>query len=136
MNATTIVASTNRATYADLAENYLSDAEYEPGTVLKIGGTAEVTICSTYECEAVVGVVSTNPAYLMNSELTNSVAVALRGRVPCKVKGNIKKGDILVSSDTPGHAEVRQIGNTNPLIVIGRALQDFDGDMGIIEIIV
>jgi hypothetical protein len=136
LNATTIVASTNQATYADLAENYLSDAEYEPGTVLKIGGTAEVTICDEYQCELAIGVVSSNPAYLMNSELENSVAVALRGRVPCKVKGNIKKGDILVSSDTPGHAEVRQAGVTNPLTIIGRALQDFSGDIGIIEIIV
>jgi hypothetical protein len=134
--ATTINATTNKATYADLAENYLTDAEYEPGTVLKIGGSAEVTICDVYECESVAGVVSTNPAYLMNSELSDSVAVALRGRVPCKVKGNIKKGDILVSSDMPGHAEVRQAGNTNPLTIIGRALQDFDGDIGIIEIIV
>lgn len=134
--ATTINATTNRATYADLAENYLTDTEYEPGTVLKIGGSAEVTICDVYECESVAGVVSTNPAYLMNSELSDSVAVALRGRVPCKVKGNIKKGDILVSSDMPGHAEVRQAGNTNPLTIIGRALQDFDGDIGIIEIIV
>jgi hypothetical protein len=134
--ATTLSANTNSATYADLAENYLADAEYEPGTVLKIGGSAEVTICDEYECDAAIGVVSTNPAYLMNSELFGGVAVALKGRVPCKVKGPVRKGNILVSSDTAGYAEVRRTTTANPLAVIGRALQDFDGDLGIIEILV
>jgi hypothetical protein len=134
--ATTLNATTNQATYADLAENYLTDDEYEPGTVLKIGGQFEVTICNSYESETVVGVVSTAPAYLMNSELENSVAIALKGRVPCKVKGPVHKGDILVSSDTAGHAEVRRTTIVNPLAVIGRALQDFTGDLGIIEILV
>jgi hypothetical protein len=134
--ATTINATTNSATYADLAENYLADAEYEPGTVLKIGGSAEVTICNTYECEAVVGVVSTNPAYLMNSELFGGVAIALKGRVPCKVKGPVRKGDILVSSDTVGYAETRRTSTVNPLAVVGKSLENFDGDLGIIEILV
>lgn len=134
--ATTINSTANQATYADLAENYASDALYSPGTVLKIGGSQEVTICDTYECEQVVGVVSSNPAYLMNSELENGVAIALRGRVPCKVKGTVRKGDILVSSDTAGYAEVRRTATVNPLAVVGKALQDFDGESGIIEILV
>jgi len=134
--ATTLSANTNSATYADLAENYLADAEYESGTVLKIGGSAEVTVCDEYECDAVIGVVSTNPAYLMNSELFGGVAIALKGRVPCKVKGPVRKGNILVSSDTAGYAETRRTTTVNPLAVIGRALQDFDGDLGIIEILV
>jgi hypothetical protein len=134
-NTFTGVAST--ALYADLAENYLSDAEYEPGTILQIGGEKEVTICSTYESEMVVGIVSTNPAYLMNSGLEGGVAIALKGRVPCKVKGPIKRGDILVSSNVPGHAEVRRHGHrTNPYSVIGKALQDFNGETGIIEVMV
>lgn len=86
------------AQYADLAENYLADAPYEPGTVISVGGEAEVT--ASAKGEKVIGVVSTNPAYLMNSELTgpNVVAVALKGRVPIKVRGEVKKGDELVAS--------------------------------------
>jgi hypothetical protein len=133
----TVYAKATSAQYADLAEKYLADAEYEPGTVLRLGGTAEVTICATYESEAIAGIVSTNPAYIMNDTLENGVAIALKGRVPCKVKGSIKKGDVLVSSSTPGHAEVRKYGHrTNPLAVLGKALQDFDGDTGVIEIMI
>jgi hypothetical protein len=135
--ATTINATTNQATYADLAEKYTSDENYAPGTVVKIGGSAEVTLCDRYECETVAGIVTTNPAYLMNKDLENSVAVALKGRVPCKVKGPVKKGDILVSSNLPGHAEVRRYGHrTNPLAVIGKALEDFNGEVGVIEVMV
>jgi hypothetical protein len=136
INATTINAATNTATYADLAENYLADDNYEPGTVLKIGGSAEVTACDEYECEAVIGVVSTKPAYLMNSELFGGVAIALKGRVPCKVKGPVRKGDILVSSDTVGYAETRRTSTVNPLAVVGKSLENFDGNLGIIEILV
>jgi hypothetical protein len=136
INATTINAAANQATYADLAENYLADNDYEPGTVLKIGGIAEVTACDEYECEAVIGVVSTKPAYLMNSELFGGVAIALKGRVPCKVKGPIRKGDILVSSDTVGYAETRRTSTVNPLAVVGKSLENFDGNLGIIEILV
>lgn len=122
---------------ADLAEKYLADAEYEPGTVLRLGGTAEVTICASYEHEGIAGIVSTQPGHLLNQGLENGVAIALKGRVPCKVKGPVKKGDVLVSSSTPGHAEVRKYGHrTNPLAVLGKALQDFDGDLGIIEVMV
>jgi hypothetical protein len=135
--ATTINATTNQATYADLAEKYTSDENYAPGTIVKIGGTAEVTLCDRYECETVAGIVTTNPAYLMNKDLENSVAIALKGRVPCKVKGPVKKGDILVSSNVPGHAEVRRHGHrTNPLAVIGKALEDFNGEVGVIEVMV
>jgi hypothetical protein len=137
IDVTTVNATTNQATYADLAEKYTSDENYSPGTVVKIGGTAEVTICDRYECETVAGVVTTNPAYLMNKDLENSVAIALKGRVPCKVKGPVKKGDILVSSNLPGHAEVRRHGHrTNPLAVIGKALEDFNGEVGVIEVMV
>ena len=136
-NANVITATATQARYADLAENYVSDAVYDAGTVLMLGGIAEVTICNTYESENVLGVVSTNPAYLMNSELENGVAIALKGRVPVKVTGTIKKGDILVSSNVPGHAQTRRNGHrTNPWAVIGQALQDFDGDTGIIEMFV
>jgi hypothetical protein len=122
---------------ADLAENYLADAQYEPGTVLRLGGTAEVTICASYEHEGIAGIVSTQPGYLLNRDLANGVAIALKGRVPCKVKGPVKKGDVLVSSNIPGHAEVRKYAHrTNPMAVLGKALQDFDGETGVIEVMV
>jgi len=133
----TVFAKSTSAQYADLAEKYLADAEYEPGTVLRLGGEKEVTICATYESEMIAGIISTNPAYTMNDALEGGTYIALKGRVPCKVKGPVKKGDVLVSSSTPGHAEVRKYGHrTNPLAVLGKALQDFDGETGIIEVMV
>ena len=85
----------------------------------------------------VVGVVSTDPAYLMNSQ-ANGVAVALRGRVPCKVVGNVNKGDVLVTSDIPGYAMVGAMAHSlSPLQIVGRALESkTDAQPGIIEIIV
>jgi hypothetical protein len=137
IHAVTFSGTATSAFYADLAEKYLPDANYEPGTVLMLGGTAEVTICNTYESEKVLGVVSTDPAYLMNSGLEGGVAIALKGRVPVKVTGSISKGDILVSSNIPGHAEARRYGHkTNPWAVIGQALQDFNGEAGLIEMFV
>lgn len=88
-------ASTAR--YADLAEKYLADAEYAPGTVVCIGGEKEVTASSWGK--RAIGAVSTNPAYMMNSELEGGTYVALKGRVPVKVIGRIKKGDELIAAD-------------------------------------
>jgi|APGre2960657373_1045057.scaffolds.fasta_scaffold12983_2 hypothetical protein len=93
------------ARYADLAEKYLADTEYEVGTVMVIGGPAEVT-ASSYG-ELAIGVISENPAYMMNSELEGGVYVALKGRVPIKVKGSVRKGDRLVAGDQ-GCAQVAQ----------------------------
>ena len=128
------------AQYADLAENYQADANYEPGTVLVIGGESEVTVSDEVGNYKVVGVVSTDPAHLMNAGLQgdNVVAVALRGRVPCKVTGNVNKGDVLIASDTPGHAMVGALAHTlSPLQIIGRALETkTDAQPGIIEILV
>jgi hypothetical protein len=93
------VGEATSAQYADLAENYTADAKYAPGTVLEFGGTAEVTLAID-ESKRVAGIVSTQPAHLMNSHLTadHVVAVALIGRVPCKVRGTINKGDMLISA--------------------------------------
>lgn len=88
-------ASTAR--YADLAEKYLADKDYEPGTVMMIGGDKEVT-ASVWGKRA-IGAVSTNPAYMMNSELEGGTYVALKGRVPVKVIGRIKKGDELIAAN-------------------------------------
>ena len=135
--AGTITATATQAQYADLAEKYEADADYEPGTVLVIGGEKEVTVTDEAGSYKVVGVVSTDPAYLMNSQ-ANGVAVALRGRVPCKVIGNVNKGDVLVASDTPGYAMVgASVHTLSPLQIVGRALETkTDAQPGIIEIIV
>lgn len=86
-----------QARYADLAEKYLADADYEVGTVMVVGGSEEVTASSWGQ--RAIGVISANPAHLMNAELEGGVAVALKGRVPVKVAGAVKKGDRLVASN-------------------------------------
>jgi len=131
----TVFAKATSAQYADLAENYLADAEYAPGTVLVFGGNNEVTI-STVDADArVAGVVSTNPAHLMNGCLMgdNVVALALTGRVPTQVVGTVRKGDMMVSAGN-GHAQAC----ATPAIgtVIGKAVENFDGATGTIEIVV
>ena len=122
------------AQYADLAEIYESDSEYEPGTVVVFGGEKEITQSVSYMDTRLAGVISTNPAYLMNSK-AEGIAVALQGRVPCKVVGTIVKGDMLVSSSTPGVA----VASGSPRIgsVIGKALENYDSEnIGIIEVVV
>ena len=100
----TFVGRSTSALYADLAENYLTDQEYESGTVVVVGGAAEVTACNSHGQDSVIGVVSTNPAYLMNSSAPGQ-AIALKGRVPVKVFGPIQKGQRLSTSHCLGHAE-------------------------------
>ena len=122
------------ATYADLAEYYESDIHYEPGTVLAFGGDKEVTIAEDSTTK-VAGIVSTNPAYVMNSACKgeHTVALALQGRVPCKVRGNIKKGDMLVSA---GYGFAKSAPFPILGTVIGKSLENFDGIEGIIEVAV
>lgn len=123
-----------KAQYADLAENYQADNAYEPGTVLEFGGKFEVTLAED-ETRRVAGVVSTRPAHLMNGALVgeNVVALALQGRVPCKVRGKIRKGDMLVSG---GNGYARPTMDPRIGTIIGKALEDFDGIEGIIEVVV
>jgi len=136
-SAGVISATATAARYADLAEIYSADASYDPGTVLVIGGDAEVTVTDEPGSYQAVGVVSTDPAYLMNKD-ANGVAVALRGRVPCKVLGNVNKGDVLITSDLPGHAMVATDPKSlSPLQIIGRALETkTEAAPGVIEILV
>jgi hypothetical protein len=128
------VGTATSAQYADIAENYTADAAYAPGTVLEFGGSAEVTVAAD-DTTRVAGIVSTTPAHLMNSMLTGEhiVAVALLGRVPCRVRGTIAKGDMLVSGGD-GYARAKQ----NPIMgtVIGKALEASTGDHSIIEVVV
>jgi hypothetical protein len=122
------------AQYADLAENYVADAEYAPGTVLEFGGEFEVTRAQD-GTNRVAGVVTTNPAYLMNSNCqgTYVAAVALQGRTPCKVRGHVRKGDMLISGGN-GFARTTQTPQIGT--VIGKALGNFDGIEGVIEVAV
>jgi hypothetical protein len=131
----TVFAKAATAQYADLAEKYVADADYTPGTVLMFGGDKEVTECAHDMCTRVAGVVSTNPAYLMNSgvEGEHTVELALTGRVPTKVRGPIRKGDLMVSAGD-GHARAETLPQVGT--VIGKALEDFDGDAGVIEVVV
>jgi hypothetical protein len=123
------------ARYADLAERYTADSDYDPGTVLIFDGALEVTVSNQDASPKVAGVVSTDPAYLMNSDLqgTLTVALALTGRVPTKVVGPVHKGDMMVST-----ADGRARAESNPAMgtVIGKALEDFDGTEGTIEVVV
>lgn len=131
----TIFAKATSAQYADLAEKFRADAAYEPGTVLIFGGTQEVTMSTADTDRRVAGVVSTDPSYLMNSGLNEefSVAIALQGRVPCRVVGPVRKGDMLVSANN-GHAKTHQDPPTGS--IIGKSLENFDGEIGTIEIVV
>lgn len=123
-----------KAQYADLAERYQADNEYAPGTVLEFGGEFEVTIAED-ETRRVAGIVSTRPAYEMNTTLEgrNVVSIALQGRVPCKVRGKIHKGDMLVSG---GNGYARPTNDPKLGTIIGKALENFEGSEGVIEVVV
>ena len=131
----TMYGVASQATYADLAEKYTADDNYEPGTVLDFGGVNEVTISNTDMSQKIAGIVSTNPGYLMNAELESEFAIdlALTGRVPCKVQGTVRKGDMMVSA---GNGYARAEDDPKLGSVIGKALEDFDGDIGVIEVVV
>jgi hypothetical protein len=115
-SAGTISALSTSAQYADIAEQYLADQEYEPGTVVCIGGVYEITSCGPFNTPA--GVISTDPALLMNSELNAGLPVALLGRVPVRVFGPVTKGQ-KVYADLHGRACRSSEGE-----LIGIALED------------
>jgi hypothetical protein len=131
----TVFAKATSAQYADLAEKFLADQPYEPGTVLVFGGEKEVTQSVSDADHRVAGVVSTDPSYLMNSGLTGDYAVelALQGRVPCKVFGPVAKGDLMVSAEN-GHARANNFAVAGR--IIGKSLENFDGEQGVIAIVV
>jgi hypothetical protein len=130
----TVFAQSTSALYADVAEVYLADQDYAPGTVLRFGGSHEVTASDTENDYRVAGVVSTNPAHLMNSGLQGAypVKLALIGRVPCQVRGPVHPGDILVS-DEQGWAQVNN--NAQAGRIIGKSLESSESD-SLIEIVV
>jgi hypothetical protein len=125
------------ATYADLAEYYEGDRDYEVGTVLIFGGEKEVTLSVKANDHRVAGVVSDNAAYIMNSGCQGEkVCVALQGRVACRVVGRIEKGDLMVTSNIAGVA-IAAKGSVQPGTLIGKALENYNSDhIGKIEIAV
>ena len=131
----TVFAKATSAQYADLAEMYAADAYYTPGTVLEFGGPEEITLSDSDMSTRIIGVVSTDPAHLMNSDLKadHPTAVALIGRVPCSVVGTVRRGDMMVSA---GNGAARSESNPVPGSMIGKAVQDHNGDSGTIEILV
>jgi len=133
----TVFAKATSAQYADLAERYQADFEYEPGTVLVFGGEYEVTQSTKDHDTAIAGVVSTNPAYIMNATLQtpNSVSVALSGRVPCRVLGPVDKGTVLVSGHIAGTAQAIDHSKAMLGSVVGKAMQAIaDNSVQLIEI--
>jgi hypothetical protein len=135
----TVFAKATSAQYADVAEKYVADKPYPAGTVLEIGGTAEVRATTQYASTCIAGVVSSHPALIMNSgEISpNSVEVALLGRVPCRVTGTIQRGDLLIASATSGVATVLDATQYRPGSVIGKALADYNNTTeGVIEVLI
>ena len=138
--STNILATTaTSAQYADLAERYTADQDYEAGTVVVFSNKDsdyELTESTRSHDRAVAGVISTNPAYLMNST-TEGVALALQGRVPCKVLGPIQRGELVVTSNTPGTAQRLDDSSYLPGVVIGKALGTIEDDsVQTIEVVV
>lgn len=141
INGATGVVSGNQinANYADVAERFAADEIYEAGTVVELGGSAEITKSNTELSDSVFGVISTKAAYLMNSRAGDDLThppVAMTGRVPVQVTGVIRKGDRLVSAGG-GMARAAQQGEATAFNVIGRALvEKLDSGVGTVEAIV
>jgi hypothetical protein len=135
--------STLNATYADLAEKYTADEDYEAGTVVLFAGEAELTACGNHASHAVAGIITTNPAQVYNAECTAGegefvVELALIGRVPCKVIGPVHKGDLIVSSECPGFGCAADLDNLKVGTIIGKAITGYNGDTpdGVCEVLV
>jgi hypothetical protein len=141
INGSTGVVSGNQinANYADVAERFAADEIYEAGTVVELGGSAEITKSNTELSDSVFGVISTKAAYLMNSKAGDDLThppVAMTGRVPVQVTGVIRKGDRLVSAGK-GMARAALQGEATAFNVIGRALvEKLDSGVGTVEAIV
>jgi len=131
----TVFAKATSAQYADLAEMYRSDYSYSSGTVVSFGGEEEVTMSRVRGDTRVAGVVSSNPSYLMNAtqEGDHVIPIALVGKVPTRVRGPVKKGDMMVST-----GDGMAMADNDPALgsVIGKSLEDFAGGEGVIEIVI
>lgn len=138
--ATTFQGEATSAQYADLAERFAAEDSLEPGDVVKIGGEAEITKTTEYGDDDVIGVVSGQPAFMMNSIAGTDEThpyIAITGRVKCKVSGLAIKGDRIISGQMPGVGVARSIQDIQIWQVIGRILEDKNTpEIGLVEIIV
>ena len=130
-SAGTVTATATSAQYADLAEMYAADEEIAPGTVVHFAGDGKVAACDIENCRAVAGIISTDPAHLMNSA-QEGVALALAGRVPCKVTGPVAAGDLMVSA---GNGMAMANNDAAMGTVIGKAIEAHEGGEGVIEVL-
>lgn len=129
-------ATATSATYADLAEVFQADKDYEPGTVVVFGGDKEVTVTDVNHDTRVAGVVSTNPAYLMNNSAPG-LPIALTGRVPCQVQGPVNRGQLLVTSSISGVAQALNDSLYRPGCVIGKSLEQINNtEIKLIQVVV
>jgi hypothetical protein len=135
VHATTFSGTATTANYADLAELYLSDFAYEAGTVVQIGGEEEVTASTGESNHSILGVVSAYPAYLMNNQLENGIPIALKGRVPVKVGGTIKKGDRLVGAPE-GHGVADNKACRSFAIALGDFKATKKNPTGVVEAVI
>ena len=127
----TFQGTATSAQYADLAEMYAADTDIEPGTVVHFVGEGKLAACDVANCRAVAGIVSTDPAYLMNST-QEGAALALAGRVPCKVTGAVAAGDLMVSA---GNGMAMANNEAAMGTVIGKAIEAHEGGEGVIEVL-
>jgi hypothetical protein len=135
ISAGNVIASNFDSVNADVAEIYKSDLLYSPGTVVEFGGTAEITQSTQYASSAIAGIISTAPAFTMNTAAAG-LAVALQGRVPCRVVGKINKGDLVTSSSIPGVATRLDPDHWKPGCVLGKSIENYDSDLeGTIEVV-
>ena len=139
IRANVVHATATAAQYADLAERYATDTPLETGEVVILGGKEEITKCMEAKSNAVLGVVSDSPAYLMNSEAGNNdthPAIALKGRVPVKVTGQGLAGDRIVSAGW-GEARTATLEECTTFNVVGRLIKDkYNEQTALVECII
>lgn len=139
--ATTFNGTATSAQYADVAERYsIDNVRLEPGTVVVFGGKKEITESTLPYNTRVAGVISTKPGMMLNSEAGDDKThpyIALVGRVPCKVYGVVMKGDLLVASGVPGHAQRAIIDSFEKIgSVFAKAMENHNGGTGVIEVMI
>lgn len=132
-SATFFVGTATSARFADLAERYLADDDYPVGTVVVVGGTQEVT-ASSHSGQRALGVVSENPAFRMNEDLAGGTFIALKGRVPVKVYGPVRKGDGLIAG--PVGTASAALSSTTPGVFAIALQGDVDTHTRLVEAVV
>jgi hypothetical protein len=139
VRANVVHATSTSAQYADLAERYEADCDTEVGDVVILGGNAEITKCLSDKDDAVFGVISESPAFLMNASAGNNDShpmVALKGRVMVKLAGTGKAGDRVVSA-LNGEARVATADECNHFNVLGRLIKDkYNEDTALTECVI